>query len=117
MAIFFEKLHSKCNVTIVVLKNNVFPTKAQHNILDMGGFRDFSNLLGFPNKVMANNFVSSYHAKQNDYIPICGSDPCLGHCKVLMDMYSIEYMEMEVTFTRSKARTLLKRPFPYKLSS
>ena len=56
----FEKLHSRYNVIVVVPENNVFPTKAQHNVLDMGGYRDFSNLPSFPNKVGANVYISNY---------------------------------------------------------
>ena len=63
------------------------------------------------------NFVSSWNAKRKDFVRIHRFNPCLGHYKMLMDMYSIEYKGMEATLTRSKARTLLKRVFLSELSS
>ena len=53
----FEKLHNRYDV--VIAENNVYSTKAQYSVLDMDGFRDFSTSPSFPNKVAANNFVSS----------------------------------------------------------
>ena len=78
----------------------------------MDGFRDFTNPSSFPNKVGANNFVSFQNAKQNDFIHVHKFDPCLEHYKVLINIYRIEYMEMEATLTKSKDKTLLKRTFP-----
>ena len=110
----FDKLHNKYEV---VVAENIFPTKAQHSILDMGGFKDFSNPPGFPNKITANIFVSSWNAKRKDFVHIHKFDPCLGRYKVFMDIYNIEYRRVEATLTKSGARTLLKRIFPGELSS
>jgi hypothetical protein len=111
----FAKLQSK--VEKEVQAKTFYPSIKQYPLLDMGGFKEFSNPPAFVASKEVQQFVSSWRNRQTEFVQKNGADPCPGHCKVLLDLYKIDISSSEATLTKNQARTLLKRIFPGQLSS
>ena len=111
----FAKLQSR--VEKDVQAQTCYPSIKQYPLLDMGGFKEFSNPLAFATSKEVQQFVSSQKNRQIDFIEKYGADACPGHCKVFLELYKIDISNLEATLTKNQARTLLKRIFRGQLSS
>jgi hypothetical protein len=47
--------------------------------------------------------------KKDKIVERLGVDPCLGHCKVLMEKFNILYIDQEDSLSKSQARIMLKK--------
>jgi hypothetical protein len=47
--------------------------------------------------------------KKNKFVKRLGVDPCLGHCKVLMEKFNILYIDQKDFLSKSQARIMLKK--------
>ena len=102
----FAKLQSK--VEKDVQAKTIYPSLKQYPLMDMEGFKEFSNPPAFGTFKEVQQFVSSWKDRQIDFIEKYGADPCPGHCKLLLEHYKIDISSSEATLTKNQARTLLK---------
>jgi translation elongation factor EF-1alpha len=107
----FQSLQSRYDFksTKKITKRVIHPSKAQHNILDSLGCKDFFYALGFNTSSEANAYVIVWKTQKDKFVERLGVDPCLGHCKVLMEKFNILYIDQEDSLSKSQAGIMLKK--------
>jgi hypothetical protein len=84
-----------------ITKRVIYPSKAQHNILDFLGCKDFFSPQVFNTSSKANAYVSVWKTQKDKFVERLGVYPCLGHCKVLMEKFKILYIDQEDSLSKS----------------
>jgi len=73
--------------------------------------------LGFQNPKQVQQFVSKWIEKKRAFTNKYTIHTCIGCCKVLVDIYDIDYSAIESTLSKTKVLKMVRPIFSYKLSS
>jgi translation elongation factor EF-1alpha len=91
----FQSLQHKYDFksTKKITNRVIYPSKAQHSILDFLGYKDFFFPPRFNTSSKANAYVNIWETQKDKFVEKLGVDPCLGHCKMLMEKVNILYID------------------------